>query len=822
VRHGDGRLADVAGAILDGGVVDWPSVESSVDADDLALVAQLKLLAGVADVHRFTAAVEPGDHWAHLRVMERLGAGANGVVYRAWDDRLDREVALKLLSTRETATGDTADAFIEEGRLLARVRHPNVATIYGADRIGGTVGLWMELVPGRTLEQLLDDGREFGAGDAVRIGVELCHAVSAVHDAGLLHRDIKAQNVMLTDAGRVVLMDFGTGREVGDGSLGRVAGTPLYLAPELLSGAPATVQTDIYSLGVLLYHLVTRAYPVSASSLRELRGRHERGERTLIRDTRPDLPRPFARAIETSIDVASDRRFQTAAAMAAALSKARPASWRTRLTYAAAATLVVSSVGAATLLSRPGTSAATMAPPAARTRPIIAVLPLQNLSAEPDSEYFVDGLTDEIIRNLAVIDGLDVRSRTSSFYFKGKPRNLSDVGHQLGVSLIVEGSVLRDGGRLRINAQLVQVDGDVPLWSQRFDRHLDDVFVVQDEISRAIVNRLRLTIGQGQRRYDGDGELYAQYLMARGRLERRRIGSEAAELAGTFEGIIEKDRTFAPAYAGLATALAYVTQSPYTPSGIDRAHERLQQAAATALELDPLLPEAHAAMGWALARRFEWADAEKSFTRALQLSPSTTATAVNFSYSTLRALGKLDEAERLIREGMRHDPLSGDGPRELLFILIQAGRFAEAIAHAEATWTKDAIRGDPRVERDLARALTFMGRHEEVLTLASLPGSGLPSRGARQWTALAFVQAGRRDAVERMAAEEHGFPFRLALIHAALGDRARTLDALEAMFASEPQRIAAFLMQPELAMLRTEPRWLALRRKLKLPVQANP
>jgi TolB-like protein len=260
-------------------------------------------------------------------------------------------------------------------------------------------------------------------------------------------------------------------------------------------------------------------------------------------------------------------------------------------------------------------------------RPVIAVLPLKNLSTEPDSDFLADGLTDEIIRNLAAIRGLEVRSRTSSFVFRDKPRNLRDVGDQLGANLVVEGSVLRSGNRLRINAQLIQVAGDVPLWADRFDRELKDIFAIQDEISRAIVNRLRLTLGKGQRRYDSNPEAYELYLKARAILDRRsappaRSGLPAAKL---FAQVIERDPAFAPAYAGLANAHAVASLSPYRgPQGetvrFDENHAIVRSAAVKALELDPLLAEAHAAMGWVYAREFDWQNAEKSFRRAIELN----------------------------------------------------------------------------------------------------------------------------------------------------------------------------------------------------------
>ncbi len=300
-----GVLADVAGAILDGTPIDWASAESSAEEIDRALLEPLRVVAAVADLHRRLPS-RPGnspapgqsdgpdpivrqEHWGHLRVLERVGRGTFGRVYRAWDTRLDREVALKLLPAGPAASDARATSIIEEGRLLARVRHPNVVSIYGAERIGEHIGLWMEFVDGHTLEQLLEQGRVFDQKEAVAIGIQLCQAVAAVHQAGLLHRDIKAHNVMLTNENRVVLMDFGTGRALGDGPAASIAGTPLYLAPEVLAGSETTVASDIYGIGVLLYHLLTGVYPVQASNIADLRSAHERGDRVDLAAMRPDL-----------------------------------------------------------------------------------------------------------------------------------------------------------------------------------------------------------------------------------------------------------------------------------------------------------------------------------------------------------------------------------------------------------------------------------------------------------------------------------------------------------------------------------------------------
>ncbi len=313
----------MADAILDGTSIEWATLESHPGAIDRDLLEQLRVLASVSALARSNEESKDAAprFWGHLRVLEGIGRGAFGEVYRAWDTRLDREVALKLLPP-DNAGSDPASSIIEEGRLLARVRHPNVVTIYGAERIGDRIGLWMEFVRGRTLEQMLGDGAVFTADDVVRLGSELCRAVAAVHGAGLLHRDIKAQNVMVADDGRLLLMDFGAGYELAKGSEGSVAGTPFYLAPEVLFGGAPTTGSDIYSIGVLLYHLVTGAFPVRASTLAELRRAHAQRERIDLPSRGGGLPPRLARVIKTAIEPEPHLRYDTAEAFEADLAAA--------------------------------------------------------------------------------------------------------------------------------------------------------------------------------------------------------------------------------------------------------------------------------------------------------------------------------------------------------------------------------------------------------------------------------------------------------------------------------------------------------------------
>jgi serine/threonine-protein kinase len=397
----DPLLDDVAGAVLDGDPVNWTDVEAGADATATSVVKHLRVLSIVAGVHRRKSADAPRDRvrhlplesWGHLRLVERIGRGAFGEVYRAWDSRLDREVALKLLPAPATSS---ASSIIEEGRLLARVKHPGVVTIHGAEQIADRVGLWMEYIHGDTLEELLEDGEHFRPGDVIQIGLELSRAVAAVHAAGLIHRDIKAQNVIRGDDGRVMLMDFGTGLEMA-APASAPAGTPLYLAPELFAGQPATERTDVYSLGVLLYHLLTGSYPVAGRSLHDVRLAHERGERTALADARPDLPRRVIRAIEQAIDPQPARRCESATALSAALHSAQHGSrrrWMGGVAAAAALLLLwMGQTGRSDSAASPSLADIARGPAAswwARLWPgeriAIAVLPFENLGPRSPSE----------------------------------------------------------------------------------------------------------------------------------------------------------------------------------------------------------------------------------------------------------------------------------------------------------------------------------------------------------------------------------------------------------------------------------------------------
>ncbi len=469
---------------------------------------------------------------------------------------------------------------------------------------------------------------------------------------------------------------------------------------------------------------------------------------------------------------------------------------------AAAGVVILAVVGARSAAIRNGE------PP-----PMIAVLPLKNLSVESDSEYFVDGLTDELIQNLSMIEGLGVRSRTSSFAFKTRQAaSIREVGELLEANLVLEGSVLREGQRLRVNAQLVRVSDDVSLWSGRFDREMKDIFAIQEEISRSIVNALRLKLGRGQRRHNTNVEAYDLFLKARVLQTRR--AADARRAADLFEQVVQKDPAFAPGYAGLASAYAGVSFYFPMPGGFavsqDHAAAIMRPAALKAIELDPLLADAHAAMGHLHSLDRDWAKAETSFRHALELNPKLTTTYTDFVLSALFPQGKLDEAMRLLEAALRLDPLSLDVRRLLANVQISAGLHDRALDNCQRVLDIDPDFAFVAAWR--ARALLHKGRVAEAIAWFETQGEGRDG-----FLGYAYAISGRRAEAEALAASSAQYPQQQVLIYSGLGDKDRAFEALERLAAVNARRAGAYLTRPELASLRGDPRLTALRKTLGLP-----
>ena len=814
----DDLIGELAEAVMDGSPVDWAAAEADVSIH--RLLAHLQVVAALAEVHRTSplpsASSSPRpladrtvhEMWGHLQILEPIGRGAFGDVYRAWDSRLDREVALKLIpASLPIAGASPAASIIEEGRLLARVRHPNVVTIHGAEQIGDRIGLWMELVRGRTLEESLRAGSTFTPSEAIRVGGELARAVAAVHAAGLLHRDIKAQNVMQADDGRIVLMDFGTGRELRDEGTD-LAGTPLYLAPEVFSGQPASVQSDIYSLGVVLYHLLTGSYTVQGRTVSEVRRAHELNQQKDLRAERPDVPARLVRIIQRAIDPEPGRRYPSADAVRADLEGlAHRSQWRWLGYVAVLAMSVALASIARDLVSRPATSGLPSAVLPAGEPPSIAVLPFRNLSPEPDSNLVVDGLTTEVIGRLAAIDGLAIRSAAASFGSQESSADIRAVARELRVNLVLTGSMLASKGLVRVSAELVRVSDLVTVWSDTFTLAGGNVLAARDDISLAIVNRLRLRVGQGQRRYQIDPDSYYLFLKGRGLMARRHVDN-AGPAAALFEQVIARDPSFAPAWAGVASSLAAFSRATITEA-MEPPNPRMDEAALEAIRLDPLLAEAQAAMGSLQARDREWAAAEAAFRQALRLNPSLTTTHTDFVLAILQPMGRHEEAIGLLKQARDADPLSLDVRRVLALEEVDSGLYEDGIANAR--WVLERDPNFPYADLWLGRALALSGRADAAEPIFKRKADWFGYLGHL------YAVTGRRREAEALAASHPDMPARQMLIYAGLGDKDRAIEALERAVAANWWRAAAWIHRPEMSVIRGDPRVDAIKRRLGLP-----
>jgi serine/threonine protein kinase/tetratricopeptide (TPR) repeat protein len=607
----------------------------------------------------------PMSRWGTLECRRKIAAGTFGTVYLAWDPALEREVALKVLP----AAG-RSQTVIQEGRLLARVRHPNVVTVYGIDEYEGTVGLWMEWVEGLTLTRLLSARGLLGGHEAALIGVDICRAVAAVHKAGVLHRDIKAQNVMREAGGRIVLMDFGAGETRTEDGLShpRMIGTPLYLAPELFAGHPATIASDIYSIGVLLYHLMTGRYPVEGATFDAIATLDARQHPIGLSERRPDLPARLVRIVDDALAADPARRYRSASAMEDDL--------RSVLELQDALDETV----AHEVMSR-----------MRRRIPSVAVLPFESLGPDEDLEYFCTGLAEELLTGLGKVPGLRVASRTSSLHVNRTGTDIKHVCRLLDVDAALEGTVRKAGDRVRISAQLVSAEDGCHLWSEGYDRSIADVFAVQDEIARSVVDRLKITLAEFPRQplirqHTRNPRAYQCYLKGRFYWTRRFHGGLKAALE-QFQKAIQEDAGYALAYAGLADAYSfmgiYSVQKPRTAFALASA------AVERALAIDADLPEAHTSLAFIrLSNDWNWPEAEREFRRALDLDATQTLARIYLSW--LMVL-QGDRAGAVIeaRRAQEMEPLSPLVNAGLAHTLFFARRYDQAVTECERSLEVD-------------------------------------------------------------------------------------------------------------------------------------
>ncbi len=853
----EARLFALAESIADGRAVDWDAAESDLNDDQRAVVRQLRFVSELAVLHR-TLPIPPEDAvtrpgpardmpvrtavgtWGPLQLLERLGGGTSGEVYRAWDRDLEREVALKLLRAEDPDGNNLLTSRITaEARLLARMRHTNVVVVHGVASHDGRVGLWMELVQGGTLEDFITARGPMGARDAALVGIEICRALAAIHAAGLVHRDIKTQNVMREDGGRIVLMDLGTGRELTPehASVPRdVAGTPLYIAPEIFAGEPASVRTDLYSVGVLLYRLVTASFPVQAMTIEELRAEHAAGHATSLRDARGDLPPAFIRVIDRALARHPEDRQASAAALQADLARTleetettrtEPGTKRGAWWWTGAGVLLLAALlgGRQWFISRPA--------PALSTVHSLVVLPLQNVSGDAAHDYLADGMTEELIAALGYLEGLNVISRTSAMRFKGTRTPIPEIARALHVDAALEGavSVIRGGdgpsappNRVRVTARLIYAGTDTQIWNETFEVALTDVVELRRRIAKAVAEGINLHLNPEQQNPPANGaaDIAARQdpavfdLYLRGRYEWNKRTEEGIRRSILyFQEAIDRDPKFARAYAGLADAYTFMVLSIYAHAPRGDAVARATTAATTALTLDDALAEPHASLGLLAELRFDWSTAEQYLRRAVTAKPSY-GTAHHWLADLLSKRGLVPEAIDHINTALAVDPLSTSVNAEAGGLQIFARNYDAAIAQLEKT-----VRMDPTFAKGhLALAEVYGYKRDFTRALAEVDAAAaLMSDPVTDGTkGYILAAAGRRaeaqrladDLAGRYARQEPDVAAALAAIHAGLGQNDDALTWLERAMERQEPWVSYIAVDPRFDTLRGDARFANL------------
>ena len=590
------------------------------------------------------------------RIEREIGAGAMATVYLARDLKHDRDVAVKILRP-DLAESVGRERFLREIHLAAKLAHPHILPLFDSGESDGSLYYVMPNVQGHSLRDRIIADRQLPVADAVRIASEIAAALDHAHRQGVVHRDIKPENIMLQD-GHALVADFGIGKALSDVAdhtltqIGTSVGTPAYMSPEQAVGESIDGRSDIYSLGCVLYEMLVGEPPFTGPTVQSVIAKRFVQTPADVAALRDAVSRPVARVVQRALARSPMDRFETAAdlrdALLASTSSSTPAQGRA-----------------------PAQS--------------IAVLPFENLSADKESDYLGDGISEEIINVLTKIEGLRVAGRTSAFSFKGTRDDLRTIGEKLNVATVLEGSVRKAGTRLRVTAQLIDVADGYHLWSERYDRELVDVFAVQDEIAAAIAAKLQVTFDtsttrQRARATPAQVEAFELFLKARAIVARRVDMDGAITL---LERVVELDPAHARAHAAIAEAWRLLATLNRVP--LEVAIPRAKQSIAAALAIQPDLPEALAVLA-VIAFSFDWdaRTAVRHWERALEVSPMQSEARVMFAlYGLTMGCGDIERAAVEARRAHQDDPRSPTVVALAAQVYDMAGLTAEALAAAE-------------------------------------------------------------------------------------------------------------------------------------------
>ena len=750
-------------------------------------------------------------------VEREVGHGGMAVVYLARDCRHDRVVALKVLQARFSEVLGS-ERFLREIRLAARLHHPHLLPLYDSGEADGFLYYVTPYIEGGSLrDRLVAEGR-VALVPALRLTRQAADALDYAHRQNVIHRDVKPENILLEE-GHAVVADFGVARAVtaaADSALtqtGMLIGTPAYMSPEQASDEPLDARSDIYALGCVLFEMLSGRPPFTGSAPIAIIAQRLTEPAPALADVGAVVPPAVEQLVARALAQRRDDRFPSGAELARALADAEAGQSRPTLT-APAATAVVPRVAA------------------------LAVLPFVNMSADPENEFFSDGMTEELINALTRVEGLRVASRTSAFAFKGRDLDVREIGQRLNVTAVLEGSVRRAGNRLRVTAQLINAADGYHLWSDTYDRQLADVFEVQDELARSIVGTLRPRLTGGPAVTSAASavtvsgplvvpattslEAYTAYLRGRFHWNMRTLDGYRKGI-DCFEAALARDPAFALAYTGIADSWAMLGFDFFGGVPAAQGMPRAQAAARRALELDETLAEAHSPLGvTAMLYDRDWTEAERRFRRALELKPDYVPALLWYSLF-LTVMGRHDESLPVIRRAAEIEPLSLIVHQGMVRSLHYAGRYEEAIEHCLRLLEMDP--GFVTAYETMARPLCALGRVAEAEAYAR---EGVARSG--RWSLL-LGALGQVCGLAGKTAEAHAIlaeldelsrtrfvpRYHFAIVYYGLHDRGNALAELARGVAERSGVILWTAIDPHLSWLWSDPDYQEIMRPLGLP-----